>query len=243
MFHQTKLLTSSSGSSKYVAPISFGPRTGQALTVSVDVPDAEDNKSTVEAVGTLAHGLGTAIAAVVASVVVAVPAFAFERHSGTPISVSFDRTEVLTGGGCAIAQHQTSEQPCAVDLVGVLRLLDAEAIEDGVSHPAEIQFGTLLEAYRPEVVAQAVIDRIRADGAHSAELVQLSGRSGGMTVEAKRSLITAALLSRRADVRDAAIQSVELWGDAALKPIVAAHNESVNWLREYLQAVIADLPD
>ena len=42
-------------------------------------------------------------------------------------------------------------------------------------------------------------------------------------------------------IRDAAIQAAELWGDQALSDILESHVEAEPWLRDYIVEVIQSL--
>ena len=44
-------------------------------------------------------------------------------------------------------------------------------------------------------------------------------------------------------VRDAAIQAAETWGDKEMLGVLQAHAESNTWLRSYIEDVISDLSE
>ena len=54
-------------------------------------------------------------------------------------------------------------------------------------------------------------------------------------------LVHGGLASDDIELRDAAIQAAESWGDPGLQQILAAHSEPVSWLDEYRRGVIDDL--
>ena len=43
------------------------------------------------------------------------------------------------------------------------------------------------------------------------------------------------------DIREAAVQAVEHWGESELVKVLSSHQEDVPWLREYIEGVIDDL--
>ena len=57
----------------------------------------------------------------------------------------------------------------------------------------------------------------------------------------RRELVTAALESPDIRIRDAVVQAVENWEDPALLSAFVGHDESVAWLRDYMDAVTTDL--
>ena len=67
---------------------------------------------------------------------------------------------------------------------------------------------------------------------------------GHITIEDKSwktAMIERALKSANIEVRDAAICVAELWGGEEMINILKNHNESVTWLRGYLEKVVEDL--
>ena len=51
-------------------------------------------------------------------------------------------------------------------------------------------------------------------------------------------LVHGALASDDMELRDAAIQAAEFWGDPGLREILADHSEPVSWLDEYRRGVM-----
>ena len=54
-------------------------------------------------------------------------------------------------------------------------------------------------------------------------------------------LVRSGLTVADVEVREAAVQAAESWGDAGFRQFLAAHSESVPWLDEYVRGVIDDL--
>ena len=54
-------------------------------------------------------------------------------------------------------------------------------------------------------------------------------------------LVRDALTTGNTEVRDAAVQAVEKWGESGLVDILRTHQDNVPWLHEYIQGVIDDL--
>ena len=56
-------------------------------------------------------------------------------------------------------------------------------------------------------------------------------------------LVRDGLAKNSVEVRDAAIQAAESWGDSELIEVLKAHSETEPWLRQYLNDVIDDLSE
>ena len=54
-------------------------------------------------------------------------------------------------------------------------------------------------------------------------------------------LVRSALDMNDAEIRDAAVQAAECWGGRDIRNVLEAHNEPLDWLRNYIQDVIEDL--
>ena len=132
------------------------------------------------------------------------------------------------------------------------RLLDklqaafaVEPLEDGMSHPAEEIIG---EALRSTEEKPIVLDWLRAfslDAARpsfAASVLRCLGRQTPLGTNSWRAdLVRGGLAMDDVEIRDAAVQAVESWGDRSLADVMKAHRESELWIREYIEDVIGDL--
>ena len=120
------------------------------------------------------------------------------------------------------------------------------SVEDGVGHPAEriiakalVQAGDKRairwlrdfcgDASSPVFAASVLRCLARVDGAGS-----VSWRVG---------LVRDGLAMDSVEIRDAAIQAAESWGDSEMVEVLRAHSEPEPWLRQYLYDVIDDLSE
>ncbi len=121
---------------------------------------------------------------------------------------------------------------------------EAESLEDGTSHPAEVIIGRALQTRK----GRHVLEWLRSfslDTAHSnfaASVLRCLGRQKHPGPPSWRAgLVRDGLTMEDVGIRDAAIQAAELWGDRGLRGILEEHFEPVSWLRDYIQDVIEDL--
>lgn len=54
-------------------------------------------------------------------------------------------------------------------------------------------------------------------------------------------LVRDGLVARDVEIRDAAVQAAELWGDRGIQTILLAHSEPEPWLRDYVRDVAGGL--
>ena len=54
-------------------------------------------------------------------------------------------------------------------------------------------------------------------------------------------LVRDGLIAEDVEIRDAAVQAAELWGDRSPRTILLAHSEPEPWLRDYVRDVAEDL--
>lgn len=120
---------------------------------------------------------------------------------------------------------------------------EAEPVEDGLKHPGEGILGTVLSEH-PKEGAVWICSLIVEAGnpAFASDVLRCLGRlKAPATLEWRKSLIRSALNDRDPEVRDAAIQAVENWGDSGLLSELETHAEPLDWLRIYLERVVTDL--
>lgn len=126
-------------------------------------------------------------------------------------------------------------------LVELANAFDAMPFEDGIAHPAEKiieralgkedSFSWLLELVH-ESTHQSIVPSV----------LRCLGRMVDVGTEQWRvNLITNALASAEAESRDAAVQVVESWAGKDLLTVLESHNETVPWIRDYINDVLADL--
>ena len=155
--------------------------------------------------------------------------------------------EWVRSGGAAgqVRKHQPVPELSQDRLDTMLSAaFEVEPVEDGIAHPAE---------------------HILEDALHTADQRSLLGRVGALCADTTRSsfaastlrclgrlhspgssvwraaVIRAALASPAAELRDAAVQAAESWGDPQLVQVLRSHRETEPWLSRYVREVIEDL--
>ena len=129
----------------------------------------------------------------------------------------------------------------------LLSSLDAEPLEDGVRHAAD----GLIEAALHDASTEAashVYETLRvltldpARPALAADVLRCVGRQELPGESSWRAdLVQDAFTSSHVELRDAAAQAADMWGDAGLGDVLLSHSEPVPWLRSYIEDVIAGL--
>ena len=121
---------------------------------------------------------------------------------------------------------------------------DAEPLEDGMDHPAEQVITVALASDDPDKVLRWVWSACleSESPAFAAATFLCAARQPGIGTAAWRAgLVRGGLASGDIELRDAAIQAAESWGEPGLREILAAHSEPVSWLDEYRRGVMDDL--
>ena len=111
-------------------------------------------------------------------------------------------------------------------------------------HPAEeIIADALMGAENFNVLAWLKafsLDSTRASVA--ASVLQCLGRQDHPGTERWRvGLVRDGLAAKDVEIRDAAVQAAELWGDRGMLTVLSAHTEPEPWLRDYVRDVPGDL--
>lgn len=121
---------------------------------------------------------------------------------------------------------------------------EREPVEDGILHAAE---NIIRDALRSPV-RQEMLEHLRSlalnakDPVVAASTLRCLGREREAGSASWRTeLVRAALKADDLLMRDAAIQAAETWGDKEIVEILQGHTETDEWLRSYLENVIADL--
>ena len=121
---------------------------------------------------------------------------------------------------------------------------DTEPLEDGMDHPAEQVIATALESEDRDTallwISSACLES--ESPAFAAATFLCAARQPEIGTAAWRAgLVRGGLASDHIELRDAAIQAAESWGDPGLRQVLAAHAEPVSWLDEYRRGVVDDL--
>ena len=122
----------------------------------------------------------------------------------------------------------------------------ADPLEDGMFHPAEEIIGEALRSTGDNLVLDWFwtfsLDAERPSFA--ASVLRCLGRQTPPGTDLWRTeLVRDGLSMDDVEIRDAAVQAAESWGDRSLVDVMRAHREAEPWLREYIEDVISDLGD
>lgn len=119
-----------------------------------------------------------------------------------------------------------------------------EPFEDGIDHQAEKTltkaFDSIEAKWLLPWVSDLCIDIGTPNFASSVLrcLGRLPGPGSGMW---RARLIGDALKKGNVEIRDAAVQAVEQWGEKDFAEVLLAHQEEIPWLQDYVQNVVDDL--
>lgn len=121
-----------------------------------------------------------------------------------------------------------------------------EPLEDGILHAAEDIIREALQSpHRRDVlewVRSFALDT--EDPVFAASTLRCLARVRSLGVPDWRAkLVQAGLMMDNIQMRDAAIQAAETWGDKEMLGVLQAHAESNSWLRSYVEDVISDLSE
>ena len=113
-----------------------------------------------------------------------------------------------------------------------------------MNHPAEEIIGQELRVGENERALEwfrdVSLDSTRP--AFAASVIRCLGRVDRPgTVAWRADIVRRALATDAVEVRDAAVQAAELWGDLNIRAVLAEHSEPAPWLRDYIRNVIDDL--
>ena len=120
----------------------------------------------------------------------------------------------------------------------------ADSLEDGVTHPAELVIDEALRSTETEPVLhwlkEFCLDAARPGFAASV-LRCLGRQTSPGTVSWRVGLVRTALAMNDVGIRDAAIQAAELWADREVITVLESSHHPEPWLRDYIRDVIDDL--
>lgn len=121
---------------------------------------------------------------------------------------------------------------------------EAEPVEDGVVHPVEQTLERVLhtgdQSTALGIVAALCLDTARP-GFSAATLRCLDRLARPGSSAWRSAVMSEAFAHSDVELRDAAVQAVESWGDPNLLDVLRAHRETVPWLADYIRQVTEDL--
>lgn len=126
----------------------------------------------------------------------------------------------------------------------LLAAFEEDVLEDGIEHPAE----SIIAAALQNQEYTGIKDDLRSFSlneerpAFAASVLRCLGRQITPGTSSWRvDLVRDALAIEDIQIRDAAVQVAELWGDRALSKILESHVETEPWLRDYIVEVVESL--
>ena len=175
------------------------------------------------------------------------------EESSVLTNVLADVEETIAGERYALVHDLTDWQEEATDSRGQERLaarlrtsFEVESVEDGMGHSAEEIIGeALLRAGN-----DPVLDWLRdfctdtAQPSFAASTLRCLGRHDYVGTSSWRvGLLRDSLTIGSVEIRDAAVQAAESWGDSDFIEVLRSHLESEPWLRRYILDVVDDLAE
>ena len=121
---------------------------------------------------------------------------------------------------------------------------DTESLEDGMYHPAEQVIEEALKSGEDQHVLEPLraLSLDTAKPSFAASVLRCLGRQKSPGTDSWRTgLVRDGLAVDDVQIRDAAVQAAEWWGDRGIRDVLKAHSEPVAWLRDYIRDVIDDL--
>lgn len=157
--------------------------------------------------------------------------------------------EWVRAGGAAHDERAVTRKTVVADprreqLEDTLRsAFEAEPVEDGIEHLAERIIEAALRSdengHIIDWIESICLDTVRPDFA--ASTLRCLGRLRNPGSAPWRSeLVRDALAQGNAELRDAAVQAAESWGEPESVRVLISHDEAEPWLRDYIEAVIDD---
>lgn len=149
------------------------------------------------------------------------------------------RSVVAEGRGHREYRNPSIEEGAVDAWHEVMAAIRSEDVEDGRHHPAEPILGEFLRRFGDG----GLVPLLKGVAAHPedfAAALRLLGRTSLLGPGVRSHLVMRGLQSAVVDVRDAAMQAVESWGDPTLIPVLQRHVEPDKWLAEYQRRIIDD---
>lgn len=118
-------------------------------------------------------------------------------------------------------------------------------LEDGMDHPAEEIIGNALRTKGQQKTVLQWLGSLSLEAKHASFAASifrcLARQVRPGTTSWRTELVRDALASDDVEIRDAAAQAAELWGDRDIVEVLISHQEPVAWLRDYIEEVTRDL--
>ncbi len=120
---------------------------------------------------------------------------------------------------------------------------EAEPLEDGIDHSAEQIIDDALQAVhgRSILVWLGALSVDVERPSLAASTLRCLGRRRLGTTPWRVEIVRSALTADDVEMRDAAVQAAESWGDLGMREVLSSHTEAVPWLRAYIEDVVEDL--
>ena len=121
---------------------------------------------------------------------------------------------------------------------------EGDPLEDGMAHPAERIIDEALQSREDQIVLQwlTAFSLDAAQPNFAASVLRCLGRQTRPGTGSWRAgLVRDALAMDDIEIRDAAVQAAEWWGERDIRDILKSHSDPVPWLRDYIRDVIDDL--
>ena len=114
---------------------------------------------------------------------------------------------------------------------------------DGINHPAEL---IVDEALAPANGKRFLAELRKwsldiANPGFASSVLRCLGRTNPGTSAWRIKIVRSALNADDVEVRDAAVQAAESWGDPEILGVLENHVEAIPWLRDYIEDVVDDL--
>ncbi len=126
----------------------------------------------------------------------------------------------------------------------LLSSFEADPLEDGMYHPAEEIIAEALWSEEDQHVFRW-LNALCLDAAYpsfAASVLRCLGRQTSPGTGSWRAeLVRSGLTIDDVEIRDAAVQAAESWGDLELINVLESHSDPESWLQDYVRAVIDHL--
>ncbi len=124
----------------------------------------------------------------------------------------------------------------------LLAAFEADPLEDGMNHPAERIIRKALSENQQIFDWFKFFSLDEDRPSFAASVLRCLGRQTKLgTYSWRAELVRRGLAIDNVEIRDAAVQAADSWGDQELASILRSHYEAEPWLREYILNVINDL--
>ena len=123
-------------------------------------------------------------------------------------------------------------------------LFDEEPVTDCMVHPAETEICKSFISNDSSRVLSWLTDFISdsTKPVFAASVLRCVSRFNPIGNSEWRAKVVATVLgSKYLEIREAGVRATESWADSELRTLLKEHDEQVEWLRDYVDAVIDDL--